>query len=233
MHLFLDVSQPHCMIHGYSFASQNSQPPVDMRRAMLSHIILLEFKISSGAGEFNDPLGLSSQDEASIQNWFSRAMTICERAKALPIESGVVSDSKGVLITVPGGLAKLYRESKLADIVLEIDPNCTIAPRRSEYVEPNKLTDPPGSPRALSDNSQKRNSQKSNVIVSENSNLDDVRSDVPQPSGDLDTPLSFGQHAPLAPDLKVDIHNYGSQGHSFTWLLSRYYDLIIFVFRQR
>jgi hypothetical protein len=218
VHAFIDVSQPLCLTHSNCFKSDSrkrigsitgpSEPPMDMRRAMLSHIIQLEFKTNSSRGTPFDPLGLRMCDETLISQWYSKAMQVCECAKSLPVEVGTVKDLKGVPITIPGGLAKLYRESKLAALIAEIDPTCTFSPRRSESVTLLRQNSATDFPMVTSTDG----SVESKPASSDSQSRDVGEVGEPPLNSELAPPLLFGQFAPLAPEVRFEFHDSGERG---------------------
>ena len=106
-----------------------------LQRDILLHILDLDFHIRDKAPGHqkttaNDFLDIASIPEARVVQWYEQALLIVEKAKALPVTSEVTTEG-GVELGIPGGLAKMYRESYLGALLAEICPDKQFSPRRS------------------------------------------------------------------------------------------------------
>jgi hypothetical protein len=114
-------------------------PPTDMKRKILTHIFEVEFDISSSSSSSDDPLGLRLVPSDRLDDFYRRALSICENALYLPCDGcGGASgsfESTGAS-PIAGGLSKLYREAYLTELLREIQPDTEFLPRRSRPFDP-------------------------------------------------------------------------------------------------
>eukprot|EP00602_Paraphysomonas_sp_CaronLab_P007341 CAMPEP_0185034502 /NCGR_PEP_ID=MMETSP1103-20130426/24456_1 /TAXON_ID=36769 /ORGANISM="Paraphysomonas bandaiensis, Strain Caron Lab Isolate" /LENGTH=1089 /DNA_ID=CAMNT_0027571189 /DNA_START=131 /DNA_END=3400 /DNA_ORIENTATION=+ len=228
--------------HALSTAGQDRL--LSLRREILLHILDLDFCIRDKPppGVKNaivDSLGLDGMDEWQVAVWYCRALAIVEKAKELPVHSTTTEkdgvnrgdESTGPSMqamygSIPGGLAKLYRESMLAELLHEICPNKTFAPRRSENIVPSDKRKSYNRPPSLSfpltlEEIQSCKKDQDDVCndpsgPARDSSAEATMADVssatsepahPKPEHALQPPVVFGQQAPHLPDLTFQVYD--------------------------
>jgi hypothetical protein len=200
-----------------------------LMRDILLHIFEMDFYLrESPANRANslpdDPLGLVSKDPNLVIGWYCRAMNITETAKTLPTapvrrtNNSSTREEELLACTIPGGLAKMYRESKLGELLSEICPDRLFPPRRSKDEasrSPKKYASRPSSlafPVPIDEihsagrvmaNLQEPDDESEALVISDDE--DEQRHSAP--SDHLQEPLSFGLFAPSIPEMTFQVRD--------------------------
>lgn len=226
-----------------STAALNSQERlVSLRRDVLLHILDLDFHLREkpqtvrGQPVPEDPLGLNSKDERDVLQWYCRALAIVEKAKSLPATAiakrgSHAQEHEENLLTcnIPGGLAKMYRESMLGALLSEISPTKRFSPRRSRESNSHskKLQNRPSSlgfplPLAELQALAKHQEQVVHSLSVEEGKEDDDDDQTDQnqaqshpPPYELKEPMTFGQYAPSVPDMSFQVFDVGGVSGGF------------------
>jgi hypothetical protein len=201
-----------------------------LMRDILLHIFELDFflrdrPVRGQQSPNEDPLGLTQRDQKLIIGWYVRALNIVEKAKSLPATAlgrthhSSNKEDKLLACTIPGGLAKLYRESKLGELLQEIAPGRQFSPRRSQDALATRSPRRPISrPSSLAfplpiDEIHAQTRQTGQVHRALSSDSDSPRNeedyDHPPPSDQLKEPLPFGVYAPSVPDMTFQVYEVG------------------------
>jgi hypothetical protein len=124
--------------------SASSAAVMRMKKSILTHIIELDFCIRESTDEEEvektDPLCLDDKENSQVDTWYSTAMSICSRAKSLPCDSdATATKSDNPAHLPPGGLAKLFREANLSDLIDEISPGMSYWARRAPIFDKSAI----------------------------------------------------------------------------------------------
>lgn len=170
------------------------------KRDVLTHIFDIDFHIrktesadtppTTPSKPDPDPLRLADKHGGDIVSWYARAMDIMEKAKMLP------EDSPPNVPPVPGGLAKIYRESMLGTMLQEICPYITLVPRRSRTAALPQINSRFGSFNVASQD-------EADDIPAENNKNENH---VPSPPGKPHDPLKFGECCPKLSPVEFECH---------------------------
>jgi hypothetical protein len=207
-----------------------------LMRDILLHIFELDFSLRERpANRANslpdDPLGLVSKDPNLVVGWYCRAMNIVEKAKTLPAapvrrtHNPSTREEQLLACTIPGGLAKMYREAKLGELLSEICPDKRFTPRRSKDESsnplPKKFASRPSSlafpvpideihspGRAMEQLHREESTDDEVGRVSEDEE-DQQNNPHGPPSDHLQDPLSFGLFAPSVPEMTFQVRDVG------------------------
>lgn len=213
------------------YATQESI--IALRRDILAHILDMDFHmrdppVPGQKARQEDLIDLASRDETIITAWYCRAVDITERAKTLPFqEDGGLRTSTNqnslLKCTIPGGLAKMYRESMLGDLLAEMFPGRTFSPRRSADTirSPRKKAVRPSSVSIsipLSEMLDKTLSIAPSALLEEhdeNEEADTMPEEILSPGVEVHDPSAFGQSALNIPDMsfqvfEMDKHTHGN-----------------------
>lgn len=163
---------------------------LQLQRDILLHILDMDFHVrdksagSNSASPGESFLDLGSKDEERVVHWLERALLIVERAKTLPVVSDVAMGARvHAEVDVPGGLAKLYRESYLGSLLAEICPDRRFSPRRSNSLLTETV----------------EGDADAGVAAAAVSEIP------PPPDTPLQPPVPFGQQAPNIPDISFRV----------------------------
>lgn len=201
-------------------------------RDILLHIFELDFflrdrpvTLRGQQSPSEDPLGLARKDQSLVIGWYVRALNIVEKAKSLPATTlgrtpkSSNKEDKLLGCTIPGGLAKLYRESMLGELLQEIAPGSRFPPRRSQDALVSRSPRRPISrPSSLAfplpiDEIHAQTRQTGLIHRALSSDSDSPRNeedyDHPPPSELLKEPLPFGAYAPSVPDITFQVYEVG------------------------
>jgi hypothetical protein len=200
-----------------------------LMRDILLHIIELDFYLRDRPARGHqsppeDPLGLSQRDQKLIIGWYVRALNIVEKAKSLPAttlgrtQKPSNKEEKLLACAIPGGLAKLYRESMLGELLQEMSPGNRFPPRRSQDTlvtrSPRRPISRPSSlafPLPIDEiHAQTRLTEVHRALSSDSDNPhNEEDNDHPPPSDQLKEPLPFGVYAPGVPDMTFQLYEVG------------------------
>jgi hypothetical protein len=196
----------------------DSEKRLELQRDILLHILDLDFHVrdkpagnQKSSGE--DFLGLVNQNEEQVVQWLERALLTVERAKTLPAVSDVVAGGGQAEFDVPGGLAKLYRESYLGALLAEICPDRQFSPRRSsDEMRKNRRLSRPGSlsfPLPLEEmhklKTASTDAQQAGDAEESAGDGESAAAVPPPPDTPLQPPVPFGQQAPNIPDINFRV----------------------------
>lgn len=188
---------------------KNSEQSSLLVRKLLTHAVELDLNIRDDSSNNSDPLNLISKSDEEVWSWYETAMSICETASSLPCDScGEAARLEDR--SVPGGLAKLYREAYFGELVKTINPTINCVARRSVLFD--KANIPVASHRQSLTNLPVFSVSEileANSDDDESPKEEDTARDQSAISESLllpDIPLVFGQHAPEVPSIKFVYH---------------------------
>lgn len=234
---FADLFDMGSLSHDTADTSDSSVEALEMKKKILTHIIDLDFCIRESSDNGNpDPLGLNDKDNLRVENWYARAMMICARAKDLPCDCDPNSSSKAgdPDHLPPGGLAKLFREANLSEIIDEISSELSYCARRAPLFDKSAIpaasvrmstTNLPGAPTSAPFPPSAPQAAKILAALLENGD-DEEEADRKEADGgsadqnataeeddghEMHIPepvLSFGEYSPAAPPVKFSTFEF-------------------------
>ena len=139
--VYVDLLSMDSLAHDTADPMEHPAAVFAMKRKILTHIIDLDLCIrDSSDDDNNDPLGLVGKTDEDVNQWYNRAMSVCARAKSLPCDGDTdQKNSTKPHHLPPGGLAKLFREAYLSELVDEIAPDLRYCARRAPVFDKSAI----------------------------------------------------------------------------------------------
>lgn len=139
--VYVDLFSMDSLAHDTADPTEDPAAVTGMKRKILTHVVDLDLCIRDSAYDENsDPLGLASKTDGEVNQWYNRAMSVCVRAKSLPCAGDTdQKGSKNANHLPPGGLAKLFREAYLGELVDEIAPDLRYCARRAPLFDKSAI----------------------------------------------------------------------------------------------